>query len=340
LRIEKGLRIGPYTLQEKLGHGAAGIVHKAWHAALDKPVAIKFLPPMHDPLARERFIREGKAMRMLDHPNIVEVLDAGEVQGTPFMVFDHIAGGSVADRLAAGRLRDYDAIWLLDGVAKGLDYAHGRGILHRDVKPANILLMPSGIPVIADFGLARMIDQPGMTGPGMLSGTPAYMSPEQANGENLTPAADQYALAATAYEMLTGQPPFPGETISEVVVALLTKEPERPSALRKVSNPALDAALLRGLNKDATKRWASCRAFTDAVLSALASQALPRTGRRAPAPAPVAPTAAPAQPSTSAPSVDGVSEETLVTIMVNREEAVARGWSVARLLTGVATLGS
>ena len=326
MKIEAGLRIGSYTLQEKLGFGTTGIVHKAWHETLGRPVAIKFLPPMHDPLARERFIREGKAMRLLDHPNIVEVLDAGEVEGTPFMVFDYVAGGSLADRVEKGRLTDGEAMQILDNVARALDYAHQQGILHRDVKPANILLTETEMPVIADFGLARLLDQPAATGAGLLSGTPAYMSPEQANGADLTATADQYSLAVTAYELLTGQLPFPGDTVSEVVVALLTREPERPSTHRPDLGPRVDAAILRGLDKRAGKRWQSCRAFTDALLAALASRAIAPVVPTSVAPASAAPTAPPV--ASTAPAAADFDSSTLMTIGFERDELDQRPrWS-------------
>ena len=322
MKIEAGLRIGSYTLQEKLGFGTTGIVHKAWHETLGRPVAIKFLPPMHDPLARERFIREGKAMRLLDHPNIVEVLDAGEVAGTPFMVFDYVAGGTLAERIEKARLTDGEGMLILDNVARALDYAHRQGILHRDIKPANILLTETTMPVIADFGLARLLDQPAVTGAGLLSGTPAYMSPEQANGGVLTAAADQYSLAVTAYELLTGQLPFPGETVSEVVVALLTREPDRPSTHRPDLGPRVDAAILRGLHKSAGKRWPSCRAFTDALLDALASRAIAPVAPTAVAPAATAPIATSLDSTTPAP-ID-LDSSSLMTIAVERDELEQR----------------
>ncbi len=277
--IEVGSIVGPYELKQKIGHGASASVFRAWHTELKRPVAIKFLPTMHDPLAVARFVREGRAMRRLDHPNIVQVLDTGELKGTPYMVFDYIAGGSLADRMATGPLSDPETMTILNGIAAGIDYAHRQGILHRDIKPANILLSETGAPVIADFGLARLLDQPSATATGILSGTPAYMSPEEGNGAKISPASDQYSLAAMAYQMLTGTVPFPGVTVTEVLVGLLTRAAPPPSTVRPDLSEEVDAVLLRGLDKDPDKRWESARAFTDAILAALSTSMAARPRR-------------------------------------------------------------
>jgi len=234
---------------------------------------MKFLPNIHEATAKARFVRESRALRRLDHPNIVQVLDTGEHEGTPYIVFDFIAGGSLGDRIAQEPLTDGEALAVLDGIAKGLDFAHRQNIVHRDVKPANVLLDMTGSPVIVDFGLARLMEQPSATATGLFAGTPAYMSPEQAEGNAIGPAADQYSLSALAYELMTGQVPFPGDTVSEVLVALLTRAPEAPSVLRPGLARAVDEALLRGLDKDPANRWPSCQALTDAILTAMYSSA-------------------------------------------------------------------
>jgi serine/threonine protein kinase len=340
--IEVGSIVGPYELKEKIGHGASASVFKAWHTELKRPVAIKFLPTMHDPLAVARFVREGRAMRRLDHPNIVQVLDTGEIKGTPYMVFDFIAGGSLAERMAAGPLPYPETMTILNGIAAGLDYAHRQGILHRDVKPANILLSETGAPVIADFGLARLLDQPSATATGILSGTPAYMSPEEGNGAKISPASDQYSLAAMAYQMLTGAVPFPGVTVTEVLVGLLTREAPPPSKLRADLSPEVDAVVLRGLNKDPDKRWESARAFTDAILTALSRSMSERAARPADEPAPAEaplPTAwkieRPAEPAEQAQApADDPLGETWLTISVSRDKVSPH--RRRRLLAGAA----
>jgi len=267
--IEEGTVIGPYLVQDRIGQGASAIVHRGWHDDLQRTVAMKFLPLLHQPLAKSRFVREARALRRLDHPNIVEVLDTGEYEGTPFMVFDFIPAGSLADQMALQPLTSAEAMAILDGIAKGLDHAHKHGIIHRDVKPANVLLNSAGAPVIADFGLARLLEQPSATATGMFAGTPAYMSPEQAEGGEIGPRADQYSLAALSYELLTGQVPFPGDTVSEVLTALLTRAPVPPSMIRPGLSPRVDGAILRGLSKKPEARWPSCQALIDAILNGM-----------------------------------------------------------------------
>jgi eukaryotic-like serine/threonine-protein kinase len=267
--IEEGTVIGPYLVQDRIGQGASAIVHRGWHDDLQRTVAMKFLPLLHQPLAKSRFVREARALRRLDHPNIVEVLDTGEYEGTPFMVFDFIPAGSLADQMALQPLTSAEAMAILNGIAKGLDHAHKHGIIHRDVKPANVLLNSSGAPVIADFGLARLLEQPSATATGMFAGTPAYMSPEQAEGGEVGPRADQYSLAALAYELLAGQVPFPGDTVSEVLTALLTREPVPPSSIRPGLSAGVDKAILRGLSKKPENRWPTCQALIDAILNAM-----------------------------------------------------------------------
>jgi serine/threonine-protein kinase len=271
--IQEGTTIGAFTVQDRIGQGASAVVHRGWHNGLQRTVAMKFLPTIHEATARARFARESRALRRLDHPNIVQVLDTGEHEGTPYIVFDFVPGGSLGDRIAQEPLTDGEALAVLDGIAKGLDYAHRQNIVHRDVKPANVLMDLSGSPVIVDFGLARLLEQPSATATGLFAGTPAYMSPEQAEGNPIGPATDQYSLAALAYELLTGQVPFPGDTVSEVLVALLTRAPEVPSVLRPGLSPAVDAALMRGLDKDSALRWPSCQALTDAILTAMYTSA-------------------------------------------------------------------
>ena len=344
--IEAGSVVGPYELKEKIGHGASASVFRAWHAEMRRTVAIKFLPTMHDPLSVARFVREGRAMRRLDHPNIVQVLDTGEQKGTPYMVFDFISGGSLAERMAAGALSDPETMTILNGIAAGIDYAHRQGILHRDIKPANILLSETGAPVIADFGLARLLDQPSATATGILSGTPAYMSPEEGNGAKISPASDQYSLAAMAYQMLTGSVPFPGVTVSEVLVGLLTRKPLPPSTIRPDLTQEVDSVVLRGLDKDPANRWESARAFTDAILAALTASTADNSRRKAAA---VEPGPASAE---SAPAVDpriaalNASDETWLTISVPRRPVyplrrrrILAGAAAAALLVGTLCVG-
>lgn len=334
--IEDGARVGPYQLHERLGNGASAFVYRAFNEEANRIVAIKFLPSLHDPLAVARFKREARAMRLLDHPNIVQVLDTGEHEGTPYMVFDYVEGGTLAGRLSdAGPLPDAEAMQILDGTAAGLEYAHQLGILHRDIKPDNILLNNQGTPVIADFGLARLLEQPSVTATGILSGTPAYMSPEEGNGLKVGPAADQYSLAALGYQLLTGQVPFPGLTVTEVLVGLLTREPDPPSSLRIDLGRDVDDVILRGLDKDPDKRFESCRAFTDALLTAISRGAPVSIAGPAPAVE-----RAPADPRVAGIRFD--PGETYLTIVVPRRKVVGGGRRrvIASLAAAVVLLSS
>jgi eukaryotic-like serine/threonine-protein kinase len=306
--IEEGSLIGGYQIQDRIGQGASAIVYRGVHLKLGRPVALKFLPLLHQELARSRFLREAKALRRMNHPNVVQVLDTGEAEGMPYMVFDYIPGGSLADRMAVEALPVGESLGLLDGIAKGLDYAHGRGIVHRDVKPANVLLDTNGVPVIADFGLVRLLEQPSATATGMFAGTPAYMSPEQAEGQEIGPASDQYSLAAMAYELLTGQVPFPGDTVSEVLTALLTRPPVAPSTVRTGLSARVDSVLLKGLSKRPEQRWPSCQDLVDELLEAMVAN-LPAGPVGAEAGSPIPTAATPRRPGVLDPRVAALALE-------------------------------
>jgi len=338
--IQEGSVIGEYVVKEKLGQGASAIVHRGVHTTLGREVVLKFLPLIHQDLARARFFREASALRRMSHPNIVQVLDTGEVEGMPYMVFDFIPNGSLAERMVASPLGLADALGILQGLAKGLDYAHGRGIVHRDVKPANVLLDHSNVPVIADFGLVRMLEHPSATATGMFAGTPAYMSPEQAEGLEIGPASDQYSLAAMAYELLTGQVPFPGDTVSEVLTALLTRPPALPSTVRTGISAEVDAALMRGLAKRAEERWPSCQTLVDQILAAMIAT-LPTNPQPQPAPAsaPAAATPAPRKPGILDPRIAGLNlqpSEPYLTIVMPYSKVRTPKKARRRLVTLVA----
>src|SRR5205809_4073106 len=250
-----------------------GLVYKAYHAALERTGAVKVIQaisPDVDTVAR--FRHEAQAIAKLRHPNIVDVYDFGEFQGTPYMIVEYIPGGSLAGRMAEGGLDRRTALRYLRGIAAGLDYAHSRGVVHRDVKPANVLLAADDSPVLADFGLAKLIQGSSLKSmSGVTTGTPAYMAPEQVTGGQVGPAADRYSLATIAYEMLTGVIPFDGEALMELLYAQVHRYPQPPSARQAALGPAVDAAIMKGLAKDPASRWASATEFVDALESALAA---------------------------------------------------------------------
>src|SRR5262245_276349 len=185
-------------------------VYKAYHPALDRYVAIKVLPEFfaEEEEYRIRFQQEALSVARLRHPNILNVFDFGQERGIAYLVLELVSGGTLADRLGT-RIDIHDTVALLKPLAEALDHAHRNGVLHRDIKPTNILLHLDGTPVLADFGLAKLaLSVRRITASGIVMGTPEYMSPEQAAGEQIGPASDIYSFAIVAYEMLTGRVPF------------------------------------------------------------------------------------------------------------------------------------
>src|SRR5438445_7513604 len=272
--IATGTRLGQYEVQDFIGQGAMGLVYRAYHAQLERTGAVKVMQAMTpDPDTGARFRHEAQAIAKLRHPNIVDVYDFGEFQGTPYMIVEYIPGGSLAAKMNHGRQDQHSALSYLRGIAAGLDYAHGHGVVHRDVKPANVLLTTDDTPVLADFGLAKLRQGSSLKSmTGVTTGTPAYMAPEQVTGSQVGPPADRYALASIAYEMLTGFIPFDGEALLELLYAQVHREPPLPSSRNPSLSPACDAVIMRGLAKDPAARWESSTAFVDALAAELATR--------------------------------------------------------------------
>jgi protein kinase-like protein len=271
--IGPGTRLGQYEVQEFIGQGAMGVVYRAYHSQLERTGAVKVMQaisPDADNVAR--FRHEAQAIAKLRHPNIVDVYDFGEFEGMPYMIVEHVPGGSLSSRMSHGPLDQATALKYLRGIAAGLDYAHDHGIVHRDVKPANVLLTAEDAPVLADFGLAKLLQGSSLKSmTGVTTGTPAYMAPEQVTGSRVGPAADRYSLATIGYEMLTGVIPFDGEALMELLYAQVHRYPVPPSARQASLNRSVDAVIMRGLAKDPAERWESCTAFVDALSSSLKS---------------------------------------------------------------------
>jgi serine/threonine protein kinase len=304
--IGTGTKLGQYEVQDFIGQGAMGLVYRAYHVQLERTGAVKVLQAIApDPDTTARFRHEAQAIAQLRHPNILNVYDFGEYQGTPYMIVEYVPGGSLANKLSDGPLDRAAALKYLRGIASGLDYAHEHGIVHRDVKPANVLLEPDNTPVLADFGLAKLLQGSSLRSmTGVTTGTPAYMAPEQVAGSRVGPAADRYSLATIAYEMLTGVIPFDGEGLLEILYAQVHREPLPPSSRNSSLRPKVDAVIMRGLAKDPAARWESCTAFVDALSAALTHSPEPvvaRTRQMAPAVASTMPLAATA-PAIAAPT--------------------------------------
>src|SRR5262245_9576390 len=261
-------RIPGYEVEALLGRGGMGVVYRARHLRLNRPVALKMLlaGAYAEPDLRARFQREAEAVASLRHANIVQVHDVGDHEGRPYFTMEFVEGGSLAQALAGTPQPARQAAALLATLAEAVQVAHQGGILHRDLKPANILLTADGTPKIADFGLARHGDGgPALTLSGARIGTPSYMAPEQALGKasRMGPATDLYALGALLYEMLTGRPPFRGETAAETERQVISEEPVAPSRLNPKVPRDLETICLKCLHKDPERRYASAAGLAE-----------------------------------------------------------------------------
>jgi len=261
-------QVSGYRVEGILGHGGMGIVYRAWHFRLDRPVALKMLlaGPYARPEERERFLREAQAVAALRHPNIVQVHDAGEVDGRPYFTMELVEGGDLAQQIQGVPQPARKAADLVATLADAVHTAHQCGIVHRDLKPNNILLTKDGTPKVTDFGLARRIaGDSGLTFSGAPMGTPSYMAPEQARGHKgaIGPATDVYALGAILYELLTGRPPFRAETPTATLAQVVTDEPVSPARLNPRVPRDLETICLKCLHKEPSKRYASAQALAE-----------------------------------------------------------------------------
>ena len=260
--VQPGTTLGPFRIIALLGRGGMASVYKAYQAKLDRHVALKVLPQefLHDPTFAKRFEREAMVVAKLEHPNIVPIYDYGIDDGIPWMSMRMLPVGSLADLLKQGRLDRRRVVAILTQVAEALDHAHANGVIHRDVKPSNVLLDDKERAYVGDFGLAHMAEASVvLTRTGTMAGTPHYMAPEQALGKKVDHRADIYALGIVAYEMLTGVVPFSADT----PVAVLMKHANEPLPIPP-SDQVPDSLLqpvLKALAKDPSDRWESAGAF-------------------------------------------------------------------------------
>ena len=274
--ITTGTVLGRYRLLEKAGVGGMSEVFRAEDETLKRIVAVKVIlgPVAADSTFRERFLREARLVAGLEHPNVLPVFDYGTAtidgEEVSYLVMPLVAGGSLKGRVA-GPVPPALAITWLSAIAAALDHAHSKGILHRDVKPGNVLMDAQGRPLLADFGLARSAEiSSGLTATGTVLGTPLYMAPEQAMGATLDGRADQYALAVIAFELLAGRVPFSAESPLAVLHQHVSTPPPPLSTVLPGTAASVDAVLFRGLAKKPGDRFASCSAFVAALGAALA----------------------------------------------------------------------
>ncbi len=260
-------RLADYELLSEVGRGGMGVVFKARHVRLGRVVALKMI--LAGQLAhaddRVRFDTEAAAAAQLQHPGIVALYETGTHDGQPFFSMEYVSGSSLGQRVAQGQLPGRRAAAYLEKIARAVHYAHQRGVLHRDLKPANVLLDDDDQPKITDFGLAKLFrSDSGQTRTGAIIGTPSYMSPEQASARrDLGPACDVWSLGAILYELLTGRPPFRGETALGTLTLVAETEPVAPRLLNPQVDADLETICLKCLEKDPGRRYASAEALAD-----------------------------------------------------------------------------
>jgi serine/threonine protein kinase len=258
-RMSIPAKIGRYEIKSELGRGGMATVYLAYDPSFEREVAIKVLPRemLHDLQFLARFEREIKMVAGLEHPSIVPVYDVGEDNGQPYFVMRFMTGGSLSNLIANGKISIEDTARIVERIAKGLAYAHKKGIIHRDLKPDNILFDDNGDPFISDFGIAKLIESTSsLTGSGVI-GTPAYMSPEQAQGNEIDSRSDIYGLGVIVYQMLSGKQPYNADTPMGVVVKHITEPvPEILSMVPSLPSD-VDKIIRFSMAKDKTRRYST-----------------------------------------------------------------------------------
>lgn len=276
--LAEGMRLGNCRLVRKLGEGGMAEVWEAIDLSLERRIAIKVVKETISRLPEfdARFRREAKTAAQLEHPNILPIYGFGVENGVAYIEMPYLSGGTLGSRLDAGPPPSAEtACEWIEALASALDAAHARGIIHRDIKAVNVLFDQSGRIVLGDFGLAKNVaDRSGLTATGTLMGTPMYLSPEQARGQSLTAASDQFSLGVLAYRMLSGQLPWgPNAAPAVVMMRIVAQAPPPPSSLRPDLPSAVDAVFERVLAKDPSARFESCGAFAEALRGALTPSA-------------------------------------------------------------------
>jgi eukaryotic-like serine/threonine-protein kinase len=272
---------GRYEVQELVGHGGMSSVYKAHDSLLERNVALKVLHEQYsaDEDFVERFKREARSVAQLQHPNIVTVIDRGEAEGRQYIVFEYIDGENLKELVVRkGRLDVREALEIALEVARGLAFAHQNGIIHRDVKPQNVLLNGDGKAKVTDFGIARSLDVDGMTQTGTVLGTSNYIAPEQASGNRVDAHSDVYALGAVLYELLAGEVPFPGESFVAVAMKHVHELPPNLLDVRKDVPLRVAAAVDRALEKDPEQRFPTMAEFAAELEACLAELEGEETG--------------------------------------------------------------
>jgi len=283
------LLAGRYQIGELLGRGGMADVHVGLDARLGRRVAIKLLKPSlaNDPAFRTRFRQEAQAAARMAHPTIVRVFDAGEEIArdsagrelqVPFIVMEHVEGRLLKDLVAEGPLPAEQAVHIVDGILTALEYSHRAGVVHRDIKPGNVMVTSTGQVKVMDFGIARAISDSSATvaQTSAILGTAQYFSPEQARGESVDARTDLYSTGVVLYELLTGRPPFQGETAVATAYQHVSEAPTPPSRINPAVTPALDAVVLHALAKDRFERFQTAGDFKHDLEAAVSGKAVDR----------------------------------------------------------------
>src|SRR2546430_11052517 len=263
-KLKQGDTIGLYRITKPIGRGGMGEVYLAEHTTLSREVALKILPEhfLDDAQRVQRFRQEARAVLALNHPNVGTVYDIGEAAGVHFISTEFVEGQTLRERMAHARLTVSEAIEIAAQIAGAIAYAHEKGVIHRDIKPENVMLRPDGYVKVLDFGIAKLTERQatptdpneaqtrmkGETSPGMVMGTAHYMSPEQARGKKVDERTDTWSLGAVLYEMLTGRPPFEGETPSDIIGLILQHDPAPLTALMPDAPPELERIVSKALD--------------------------------------------------------------------------------------------
>jgi serine/threonine protein kinase/ligand-binding sensor domain-containing protein len=270
-----GQNLGPYRILEQIGRGGMATVYKAFQPSMNRDVAVKVLPPhfMQDPSFAERFEREAHTVARLEHPHILPVHDYGKAEdGTTYIVMRYVKAGTLADLLKKNPISLPEAVRLFEQIADALAYAHEQGIVHRDMKPSNILVDPRGQTFLTDFGLARMVEGSSELTGSMIVGTPTYMAPELGEGKPADERSDIYALGIILYEMATGRPPFEAETPMAVIIKHITEPLPLPRQLNPNIPESIERVILKALAKDPNARYQSVTDMLQALQQAMVEE--------------------------------------------------------------------
>ena len=299
--LQSGTHLGPYEITAQIGEGGMGEVYRATDTNLKRSVAIKVLPESvaGDAERLARFQREAEVLAALNHPNIAAIYGLEKSEGTTALVMELVEGPTLADRIAQGAIPVDEALPIAKQIAEALEAAHEQGIIHRDLKPANIKLRPDGVVKVLDFGLAKALEPtgsdaltsqsptittPAMTQAGMILGTAAYMSPEQAKGRTVDKRSDVWAFGAVLYEMLSGKRAFAGRDVSEVLASVLAREPDW-TLLPTGMSPVLGTYIRRCLHKDLKQRIGDVQSLRLALEGAVETGVSQAVGSIVPSPA-------------------------------------------------------